>query len=298
MEKERLDRYIMPDYSENPEESEHPQEEDYSEQDLMDGMEEEQPSDDFEEEYQRQKEFNESLLNNTNKIMASTPFGNTSESAWGTTGQTPWNSWQQGNQQPQQPQYPWQQSQQQSTSVPYWQQNSTGTSQRQETGYKLDIERPKQILFCDVFDCAIESLESNKRPNLTPRGIWDIKYKLDVWSRLGSFSPQQVYLLFPLDFSGNMNHWNIALNSLKTAMTEFLGLREGNCKVIAINQPKDRSLKQLTESIVTSNRVTKRNVVYVGVKSGLYGLGNEDITAASFSGIDYVDLWQLLKEQV
>lgn len=311
-------QYIAPDYSEiPPDELEHPRDDEpvefdkdlTGEDDFNDDeeMQDENKLDEYVTYEEEQRRLNENLVEqnyNNNNIM-STPFGNT---VWGqgTSGgnnnnSAPWEQntpWGQSNnisnnQNNGGTNYPWESQQQNNTTSSYWQ---TSSSQNKQEEKKVFIPRPKQVVICDVMDCLIEPIGSNGRPNMQPRGIWDITLKFDVWDKIATFNPQQIFAMFPILGGNQDKDWDIALGYISTCLSEYLRIPTYNCQIVKLTQigrPKNLDLQFVIQQLKN-----KRDAVYIGVHSGLYGLSSTDIMAAKYCDIPYVDLWQLLKEKI
>lgn len=170
---------------------------------------------------------------------------------------------------------------------------STPPPTRQESSpVRMIVE--KKAIICDVLDCLYESWESNGKPDIMPRGIFDIKPKFDVWDKLLSLSPEMVYIIFPApgvipSFYGQSN---ITLEYIAQSVGTYLRIPRNRCKVL--EQMKDGLPKErlLMGAINDWKRV--RDMVYIGVHSGKWGLSSKDIMAARSCKIDYIDVYNLL----
>lgn len=245
-----------------------------------------------------EKEIDEELSKEQNKLneqqMSNSPF---STPSWQqTTGQqsTPFGT-------PPQPTYPWSTPSTTPPSNPWNQRTTTPVQQQPQMlvpTTAIRIERPKKHIIIDMFDGIIESWTSDGKPNIPPRAPYDIKLKFDVWNAIASFSPQFVYSIVPGIPGGDEETWNITFQYLSTALSSYLRLPKRNCPIVTqgvSGRRKEDILKGILKIIPESER---RSVVYVGIYSGYYNLGNEDLIAAKHCGIEYADIYQLLKGEI
>lgn len=162
---------------------------------------------------------------------------------------------------------------------------------------KEQINRDKQIIFCDFLDCIVETYDSQGRPGYLPRDIYDLRPRFEVWQRIAAFNPKQVYPMIPVNLIPNTTGdvgWIKTLEYFCCALGAFLQLSPGSCRILAqtvIGQPKE----SLISSVLNSGMaIRKEDVIYIGIYSGLAGQSNKDQVAAQRCGIDYVDLGILL----
>lgn len=246
-----------------------------------------------------EKEIDEELSKEQRKLneqqMSSTPF---SAPSWQqTTGQqsTPFGG-------TPQPTYPWSTPSQQPTS-PWTPAGSRVTPVQQQPQMlvpttAIRIERPKKHIIIDMFDGIIESWTSEGKPNIPPRAPYDVKLKFDVWNAIASFSPQFVYSIVPGIPGDDKESWNVTFQYLSTALSSYLRLPKRNCPIVTqgvSGRRKEDILKGILKIIPEQER---RSVVYIGIYSGYYNLGNEDLIAAKHCNIEYADIYQLLKGEI
>lgn len=293
------EEFLSPEY--DPAEFEHPAEFD---SDIVEENEDEDDIDmsDLRDDIEREEELQRDNRMNNNQ------FSGSSSGGFGS------NTVQQGQQQV----YPWQQQRPSQSSNPVWgwgnNNNNTPTwgsssywgSQQNNQNQFVNpeplpkIPRPKRVVICDVLDVLVESLSSENRPNILPRAIFDIKLKFDVWDKIASFGPEQVYMIYPqatLDgLIGGKEGWEIAIRYISYSLATYLRIPQYNCIVVKQmipGQPKSVTLLKILELIKN-----KKDAVFVGLYSGYYGLSNMDKVAADQVGIDYADLWQLIKGEI
>ena len=202
-------------------------------------------------------------------------------------------------------QYAYSQPQQKPATTPTWgsgfsQPSSIWGSSRPAipTQQQIEIDRGKDIIICDFLDVITQTCESDGKPGLLPRDIYDLVPRLNVWSMIKAFNPKYVYGLFPSNLIPNTNGaegWKVTLNYFCNALSAFLRLPYENCQMLVqskIGQPKEDLIKRAISAL----HLDRKKMLYIGIYSGLYyGQSNEDALAAKNCGIDYMDLNQLLK---
>ena len=274
------DKYLPPDYEDDDDED-------------LDDYDEDIDEDGEEEAIENYLDNNQSKNNST----MTTPFGNTT-TPWGSNpSQTPtWGSnsnntsspWNNNNNSPgfwgNNSNNPWQK--------PNWGSggwnNSSGGS-NWNIGEKKSIDRNKRIIFCDILDCLIETYQSNGKPGLLPRGIYDIKFRFDVWDKLACFNPEKIFAMVPRSLLNSSNEvsWKALLEYVVCSLSEYLRAPYHVCQVLLqteIGQPKENMMMQVLDDL------DKNKIIQIGVNSGLYGQNNRDQVAANICGIDYIDL--------
>lgn len=213
----------------------------------------------------------------TSSGFGSTPFSPPGFGSGG--GSSPWNQRQSGS--------PWGQS---GGGSSIW---GSGNNNSQ----KEQINRDKQIIFCDFLDCIVETYDSQGRPGFLPRDIYDLKPRFEVWQKIAAFNPKQVYPMIPVNLIPNTtgdDGWIKTLDYFCSALSAFLQLSPGSCRILAqtvIGQPKESMISSILNSGLA---IQKKDVIYIGIYSGLAGQSNKDQVAAIRCGIDYVDLGILL----
>lgn len=164
------------------------------------------------------------------------------------------------------------------------------------SGDKKEIDRTKKVLICDLLDCLIETIQSEGRPGLLPRGIYDIKLRFDVWNKLGCFNPDRIYALFPRRFlaasPSGTDSTIVLINYVMCALADYLRIPFRNC--IGLTQNVVGLRKDLMIEPVIKN-IPKERILYIGLESGLPGQSDRDKVAAEMCGVDYIDLNDLLQ---
>ena len=183
-------------------------------------------------------------------------------------------------------------------SSPSW--GNSGSSNSGNNNQTVDNtinSRPKKVVICDALDCLVESYDSNGKPGLIPRAIFDLKPKFDVWEKIASFNPERLYIIFPsgelIPSFGRPQTAKISLEYLAHSISTYLRIPRDCCfilKQMTQNLPKDRTLMS-----VLKDGPERDDMVYIGIHSGRWGLSARDIQAAHAVGIDYIDMYNLLK---
>ena len=292
---------------------------------VYDNDEEDDDDDEFDEEIDEdgEDEISENILdnqasinnnNNNNRInynnssmQTGSLFGSTpsQSSPWGTNNNPPGNGWfSGGNNTPSQPSSsPW--STNNNNSSPWGQRSNgfswgsnTGTTWGSSVGEKKQIDRTKTVIVCDVFDCLVETFQSNGKPGLLPRGIFDMRFRFDVWDKIACFNPEKIFAMVPSSVMNSCNgsgSWRVMLEYIVCSLSEYLRSPYQVCQILLqteIGQPKEEILLQVLRDI------PKESIVKIGVNSGLYGQNNKDQVAAMRCGIDYIDLATFLSSYV
>ena len=292
-------QYIPPDYSGHPGEDD---------EDIFQEIDEDEAR--IEKLLDEQEKFNEKLANegreeivykpspwNQQEVTMSSPFGNTG-SSWGnnSNGKAPWEQNNQNNK-------------------PSWQQNSgsswgssSGGWSGSSWGQKKEDPKPvtttitsgggnrKKVVICDALDCLYESWESNGRPNILPRAIFDLKPKFEVWDKIASFNPQKIYVIFPagelVPSFGNRESAEVALEYIAQSVSTYLRIPRRCCVILKQMQqglPKEKTLMGAVKDWKNA-----ADMVYIGICSGRWGLSSRDMDASHECGIDYIDMYNLL----
>lgn len=233
-------------------------------------------------------------FNNNNRFMVttvSTPFGTTpSTPTWGAAGNSWNNSSSSGNN-------AWSQVQQQPVNKPAWGSSSSstgwGSGSYSNNSNKIEIDRNKKVVIADFQDIIAETMQSNGNIGFVPRGIYDLRPKIDVWTRISAYNPEKIYILCR-NYGGDRNLWNSAFSYYCMALSSFLGFSHLACQAIVMS---DGVTKSDHINFILNNPefpICKKDAVYIGVNSGFAGQSNLDRSAAELCGIDYVDATQLL----
>lgn len=207
---------------------------------------------------------------------------------------------------------PWDQKQSQSSSwgssgSPFgssgssWQGNSSWNSKPQTPTPPVanTVVGPtsKRVVICDVLDCLYESWESMGKPNILPRGIFDLKPKFDVWDRIASFNPQRLYIIFPAaelvpGLGSDRMALQITLDYISQSVSTYIRIPRDNC--VVLQQMRQFLPKETTLNCAVKDWKNKEDLVYIGIHSGRWGLSSRDIEAAKNIGISYIDLYNLI----
>ena len=287
--------YLAPDYDRSDDDDDDDDDiEDFDEDIDEDG--EDEAIENFLDNQEKQKEINNNNTTTVNNMQSSSLFGSTPSqtSGWGNSG----SSW--GNTTPQNNPSPW--TMNNNNSSPW---GNTGT---QRTGFwgsgtgtshwgsssnleKKEIDRSKRVIVCDVLDCLVETLQSNGKPGLLPRGIFDIRLRFEVWDKIACFAPDKILATVPRTILSNSSNGSdscrVLLEYVVCCLSEYLRSPYQVCQIVLqteIGQPKEEVLSRVLGDI------PKESIIMLGINSGLYGQNNRDQLAAMRCGIDYIDL--------
>lgn len=165
-------------------------------------------------------------------------------------------------------------------------------------GSRPEINRKKKVIFCDLLDCITETYQSEGRPGLRPRDIYDFKFRFDVWQKIAAFNPEKVFIMIPqnlLPASANgLNSWEISLGYFCCCLSAFLRLPDENCQILLQSRVGQRKEEIMKTTISQLHNISLDDIIQIGIYSGLNGLSDMDKIAAESCGIDYIDLYQLL----
>lgn len=278
----RHQEYIPPDYTGFPGEDDEDEFDDDFDDELLED----------EQEIETEQVLDNSVIGNNNN---STPFGN-GTNAWGSSNSAPWEkpvvnnqptwggSWGSNN-----------------NGTTAWGQSSWGSNNStQNNGDVVQNVNPKRkkVLICNALDCVVESYDSNGKPGILPRAVFDFKPRFDIWERLASFGAEKVYIIFPpIELIPGLTVENLmtAMNYVSSGLAAFLRIPSSNCISISPQNPKSTMAFSLRCLIPDVNIENKDNIVFVGVHSGRWGLSSVDLDTAHDLGVDYIDMFSLMK---
>lgn len=205
-----------------------------------------------------------------------------------------------------QPQYQYQQPQQQRTQQQY--QQSQGTR----------IDRRKKIIFCDLFDILIESesavreqqsgfltgANNYKRTGIAPRGLYDIRLKTEVWSKLAAFGADYIFCITnqPERSREDMKTWKVMTDFVMYSLADYLNLPHSNCMCITKlgfsresedTKPRTGLMKKAL-STIPGYKFSRKDLIVIGINSGYQNQSNVDRMMAKRAGVDYLDVNDLL----
>lgn len=242
------------------------------------------------------------ILKNSSKPMTTTPFstspsnnwtqpsttpawGSGSSSIWGGTQQNNSSIWNSNNNNSS-PSSFWQ-----PQSKPAWGNNgSNWGSPWNNSSERKEINREKKVIVCDVLDCLVETFQSNGKPGLLPRGIYDIRFRFEVWDKIACFNPEKILAIVPislLNCSNSNESWKVLLEYIVCSLSEYLRAPYQVCQVL-LQTKLGQSKEELIELGLTD--INREDVICLGVNSGMQGQNNRDRIAAMKCGIDYIDL--------
>lgn len=195
------------------------------------------------------------------------------------------------------------------------QQNQT-QQQRYQQSNANRIDRRKKIIFCDLYDILIESesavreqqtaylsgVNNYKKYGITPRGLYDVRLKTEVWSKFSAFGPDYVFCMTnqPSKSPEEMITWGVMIKYVMFALADYLNLPHQNCRCstrtglsIDTLESKTEMMRSFLKSLKEKN-YTKKDLIIIGINSGYQNQNNIDRVLAKESGVDYLDVNDLL----
>lgn len=219
-------------------------------------------------------------------------FGQPAAPTWGTTQQySPW-----GQPKPQ-PFSPW---------TGGWSPAGTAaTAPAPTTGQQYVIPRGKRVVFTDLLDVLIGSIDGQGKLGVPPRGTYDVFLRRDIIERLRVISPQYLYILTNQGLQEGTESLERFLRMTKwvtACISEILGLPLENVKCILSTSidPTDPRVKPGTGLIEVALKelkplgIVESDCIVIGSRSGFQYQSNLDAVMASKAGIDYLDSQQLI----
>lgn len=170
-----------------------------------------------------------------------------------------------------------------------WNWRSGGNNERYE------LPRNKKVIFCDLLDCVLETYAGTSTQGLTPRDIYDLRPRFDVWEKLGALNPDLILVILPsrhIPVTNGRESWVSMLNYYTNCLSSFLKLPSNRCQALAFAGVRYDKAELLSHAMIGFDPA---ELLYVGVYSGMLGQSNADIEAARKAGIDYVDVEELVK---
>ena len=138
-----------------------------------------------------------------------------------------------------------------------------------------------------------------------PRGLYDIRLKLEVWSKIAAFSPDYVFCITnqPKMEQEKLAAWDVMIKYVMYSLAEYLRLPYDNCRCLTKfgyqRQDDDVKpglglMKRALSLLPQDYTYSRENLVVIGSNSGYSNQGDQDRKMAYNAQIDYVDVWDLL----
>ena len=161
-----------------------------------------------------------------------------------------------------------------------------------------EILKNKNILFCDLDGTLIETISGDT----FPKGIWDMRIKLDVIDAIKKLNPE--YVLIVSNQGGiesgfvDAKKFNAKLVYIVKAIGEYCGCEccamycDTNNKSDPYRKPNTKMLETLLEDYVGDDfDFIKQKSLMIGDASGKEGqFSDSDKKTAENFGIDYMDV--------
>ena len=198
------------------------------------------------------------------------------------------------------------------------QQQRTEPKKYNQTGANR-IDRKKKIIFVDLLDILIESESAVKesgrdtfnssnnymRTGIMPRGLYDIRLKLEVFSKIAAFSPDYVFCITNQERmeSSKLESWEVMVKYVMFALAEYLRLPNNNCRCLtrigfSRNDPDVKPnpglIKKALGMLPKDYKYQRSDLVVIGANSGYANQSNTDREMARRVRLDYIDIQDLL----
>ena len=161
-----------------------------------------------------------------------------------------------------------------------------------------EILKNKKVIFCDLDGTLIETISGET----FPKGIWDMRIKLDVLDAIKKLNPE--YILIVSNQGGIENgfvdaqKFSIKLFYIVELINEYCGCEcyamycDTNNKLDPYRKPNTKMLEILLEDYVGDDvEYIKQKSLMIGDASGKEGqFSDSDKKTAENFGIDYMDV--------
>lgn len=166
-----------------------------------------------------------------------------------------------------------------------------------------EILKNKKVIFCDLDGTLIETISGET----FPKGIWDMRIKLDVLDAIKKLNPE--YILIVSNQGGIENgfvdaqKFSIKLFYIVELINEYCGCEcyamycDTNNKSDPYRKPNTKMLENLLEDYVGDDvEYIKQKSLMIGDASGKEGqFSDSDKKTAENFGIDYMDVDDFVK---
>ena len=165
------------------------------------------------------------------------------------------------------------------------------------------ILKNKKVIFCDLDGTLIETISGET----FPKGIWDMRIKLDVLDAIKKLNPE--YVLIVSNQGGiesgfvDTHDFNSKCEYITRAIREYCGCEcyamycDTNNKSDPYRKPNTKMLETLLEDYVGDDvECIKQKSLMIGDASGKEGqFSDSDKKTAENFGIDYMDVDDFVK---
>lgn len=166
-----------------------------------------------------------------------------------------------------------------------------------------EILKNKKVIFCDLDGTLIETISGET----FPKGIWDMRIKLDVLDAIKKLNPE--YVLIVSNQGGIENgfvdaqKFSIKLFYIVELINEYCGCEcyamycDTNNKSDPYRKPNTKMLETLLEDYIGDDvEYIKQKSIMIGDASGKEGqFSDSDKKTAENFGIDYMDVDDFVK---
>lgn len=161
-----------------------------------------------------------------------------------------------------------------------------------------------KVLFCDLDDTLIETLSGET----FPKGIWDMKLKIDVLDSIKKLAPECVFIVSNQggiekgfvdkhNFEAKLEYIGLSIREYLKNNKIYSAYCESNNKTCENRKPNVGMLNHLTEKFVGDDFDYIKSVsLMIGDAGGLEGqFSDSDKKTAENFGIDYMDVNEFVK---
>ena len=156
-----------------------------------------------------------------------------------------------------------------------------------------------KVLFADLDGTLIETLSGET----FPKGIWDMKFKFDVWDAIKNLAPK--YLFIVSNQGGiekgfvDETSFGVKLDYICFAINEYVGdylfvsreYSQTNDPKCLYRKPNTGMLEELCDLFLTTENYPKEDMLMIGDAFGKPGQWSDtDKKTAENFGIDYLDV--------
>lgn len=158
----------------------------------------------------------------------------------------------------------------------------------------------KRILVVDLVDVLIETMLSQGHPGMQMRGVWDLRLRFEVWSKIRTLKMNSIIVIAPSSFTDANSQFSVVLEYSLTCLSDFLSYPSN--QIFVIGEDYGNFGYNIMEGKLNSLISDRDLAMWLGVRSVSPGQGrieyiqkegtNEFIE--KFMGVDYVEVNKFL----
>lgn len=190
-------------------------------------------------------------------------------------------------------------SQQPSSQQNTWFSRNTYYNNYNNSGKTISIG-DKRILVVDLVDVLIETMLSQGHPGMQMRGVWDLRLRFEVWSKIRTLKMNSIIVIAPSSFTDANSQFSVVLEYSLTCLSDFLSYPSN--QIFVIGEDYGNFGYNIMEGKLNSLISDRNLAMWLGVRSVSPGQGrieyiqkegsNEFIE--KFMGVDYVEVNKFL----